>query len=211
MPDRRDPWHRRRLYDGDVWWQDVIRWTIQGVRVLAVPTVLLSLLLVVDAVLPGTTEEGLPYARSVEDPWLQPTGIAVDLVRLGPANCSERRGGNTVLFAERPGCSLRVSVHPQFGARIGGRDTLQVMRTPMLQWIRQVRGPGETMVHEATALRRIVFYVLLGFVPLLSFGRGFALSPVQGGADRRFMIYVVPALLAEGVFIGIALQALGMV
>ena len=209
MPDRRDPWHRRRLYDGDVWWQDVIRWTIQGVRVLAVPTVLLSLLVVVDVMLPGTTEEGLPYARSVEDRWLQPTGIAVDLVRLGPANCSEQRGGNTVLFAERPGCALQVSVHPKFGARIGGRDTLQVVRTPMLQWVREVRGP-DAMVHEATSLRRIGLYVLLGLVPLLSFGRGFALSPVQGGADRRFMIYVVPALLAEAVYLGIALRALGV-
>lgn len=208
MPSR-DPWHRRRLYDGDLYWQTLIRWTIWGVRGLAVPTAFLALLLAIDGGRTGTTTEGIAYSRSLDARVLQPDGISLQLVRLAPSNCSEQREGRTYLFADRPGCSASVAVDSEFGRAVGGRDTLEVVRTPLFGWVRAVQRPSDGLRDQTTALWTIGGYVLLGLLPLLSFGRSFAQSPVAGGADRRFMMYVVPALLAEAVYLHLFLQLFG--
>ena len=197
----RDPWHRRRLYDGDLYWQTFIRWTVGAARVLAVPTAVLALLLAADAVRPGTVAEGVPYARSVDSRLLQPDGLMLRLVRLGPEQCSERREGRTFLFADRAGCSETVAVGRTFGREVGGRDTLEVVRTPVFGWVQSVHRPADGLRDRATARWTIGAYVLLGLLPLLSFGRRFAHSPVTGGADRRLMMYVAPVLLAEAVYL----------
>jgi len=205
----RDPWHRRRLYDGDLYWQTLIRWTVWGVRVLAVPTAALALLLATDAVRPGTVDEGMPYARAVDARWFQPDGLTLRLVRLGPAPCSEQREGRTFLFADRPGCSETVAVSRAFGREVGGRDTLEVVRTPVFGWVQSVQRPADGLRDRTTARWTIGAYVLLGLLPLLSFGRRFARSPVTGGADRRLMMYVVPVLLAEAVYLRLFVGLLG--
>jgi hypothetical protein len=205
----RDPWHRRRLYDGDLYWQTLIRWTVGAVRVLAVPTAALALLLAVDAARPGTVTKGTPYARAVDTRLLQPDGLTLRLVRLGPTQCAEQREGRTFLFADRPGCSETVAVGRAFGQAVGGRDTLEVVRTPVFGWVHSVRRPADGRRDRATALWTIGAYVLLGLMPLLSFGRRFAQSPISGGADRRLMVYVVPVLLAEAVYVHLVVQLFG--
>lgn len=205
----RDPWHRRRLYDGDPYWQALIRWTIAGVRLLAVPTAALALLLGVDAFLPGPTTDGIAYTRAADARLLGEDRIALQFVRLGPPDCSEQRGPRTLLFANRPGCSATVSVGPAFGRRIGGRDTLRVMRTPLFGWVSEVRRPADGLRDRGTALHTVGLYVLWGLVPLLSFGKGFAHSPLRTSTDRRLMVYVVPALLAEATYVVLLVQAFG--
>jgi len=207
MPAR-DPWHRRRLYDGDPYWQALIRWTIAGVRLLALPTAGLALLLGVDAFLPGPTIDGIAYTRASDSRLLGDDRIALQLVRLGPPDCSEQRDGRTLLFANRPGCSATVSVAAAFGRRVGGRDTLQVVRSPLFGWVSEVRRP-DGLRGRGTALPTVGLYVLWGLVPLLSFGEGFAHSPLRTGTDRRLMVYVVPALLAEATYVVLLVQAFG--
>lgn len=205
----RDPWHRRRLYDGDLYWQTFIRWTVGVGRGLAVPTAALALLLAADAVRPGTVAEGVPYARAVDARWVQPDGLTLRLVRLGPEQCSDQRAGRTYLFADRTGCSETVAVGRAFGREVGGRDTLEVVRTPVFGWVQSVQRPADGLRDRATARWTIGAYVLLGLLPLLSFGRRFARSPVTGGADRRLMMYVVPVLLAEAVYLHLFLGLFG--
>ncbi len=205
----RDPWHRRRLYDGDLYWQTFIRWTVRAARVLAVPTAALALLLAADAVRPGTVAEGVPYARSVDSRLFQPDGLTLRLVRLAPEKCSERRDGRTYLYADRTGCSETVAVGRSFGEKVGGRDTLAVVRTPVFGWVQSVHRPADGLQDRATARWTIGAYVLLGLLPLLSFGRRFARSPVAGGADRRLMMYVVPVLWAEAVYLHLLVGLLG--
>ncbi|MFP4228769.1 MAG: hypothetical protein ACLFTE_08080 [Salinivenus sp.] len=208
MPPR-DPWHRRRLYDGDLYWQTFIRWTLWGVRGLAVPTAALALLLAVDAARPGPVTQGMPYARSVESHLLGADGVALRLVRLGDGDCAERTEGKLLLYAHRAGCTETVVVREDMGRSVGGRDTLEVARTPLFGWVRAVERPADGLRDGATALWTIGGYVLLGLLPLLSFGPRFARSPVSGGADRRFMVYVVPALVAEAVYLHLAAGLFG--
>lgn len=62
----RDPRRRTHRYDGAVRRRQFIRWVIGGVRLFAVPTVALSLLLAVDVALPGAVEEGTGTEPEVE-------------------------------------------------------------------------------------------------------------------------------------------------
>lgn len=205
----RDPWHRRRLYDGDPYWQTFIRWTIWGVRGLAVPTAALAFLLVVDAARPGTVTQGMPYARSAESHLLGADGVSIRLVRLGDDNCVDRKEGTILLYADRAGCTETVTVNQDMGRSVGGRDTLEVERTPVFGWVRSVARPADGLRDATTALWSIGGYVLLGLLPLVSMGARFAQSPGRGGADRRFMIYVVPALVAEAVYLSLAVSLFG--
>ena len=110
----RDPRHRGRRYDGAVGRQQLARWTIRTIRVLAVPTVLLSLLLAIDVVLPGTTEVGISYDLALSSSWLGPDGVDVSVGWPDRPDCLEQRGesGRRLLFTTRPGCAGTVTVSP---------------------------------------------------------------------------------------------------
>lgn len=203
----RDAWHRRRLYDGDPYWQTFIEWTIAAVRILAVPTVGAALLLALDAFLPGPATNGMPYTQSVDAHFVQADGIALKVVRLGRPECIEQRGGRTLLFADRPNCSSTVSVGAEFGRQVTGGDTLRVIRTPIFGWVSEVCRPRDGLRERSAPLQSIGAYVLWGFVPLLSFGKGFAHSPLPTSTDRRLMVYVVPALLSEATYAALLVQA----
>ncbi|PSQ88750.1 MAG: hypothetical protein BRD43_04190 [Bacteroidetes bacterium QS_4_64_154] len=88
----RDPRHRGRRYDGAVGRQQLARWTIRTIRVLAVPTVLLSLLLAIDVVLPGTTEVGISYDLALSSSWVGPDGVDVSVGWPDRPDCLEQRG-----------------------------------------------------------------------------------------------------------------------
>lgn len=205
----RDPRHRERRYDGAVGHRELVRWLIGGIRVLAVPTVALSLLLAVDVVLPGTAETGISYRRTVASHWLHPDGMDISLGWPNRPDCLERRddSGRRLLFTTRPGCAGTVTVGVDFGTRLAGNDTLRVVRTPVFGQVRAVHRP----VDEATdrhSLWGLGLYVVIGLVPLLSFGRTFGVYAGPDDAPRYHFAYLLPALAAEALYGWLLLQAL---
>ena len=129
----RDPRHRGRRYDGAVGRRELTRWIIRGIRVLAVPTAALSLLLAVDIALPGTAETGITYRRALAPNWLAPDGVEISVGWPDRPNCLDERPdtGRRLLFTTRPGCAGSVAVSLDFGRRVTGNDTLRVFRTPV--------------------------------------------------------------------------------
>lgn len=208
----RDPRHRSRRYDGALGRQQFMRWLILGVRVLAVPTVLMSLLLAVDAVLPGTGEDGVVYRRATDARWVGTDGYELSLGWLHRSGCLEQQeeSGRHVLFPERPGCSGTVDVSPQFGRRMSGGDTVRVVRTPLYGQTKAVKDGVDGSEDRRSSLLGIGLYVLLGLVPLLSFGEGFAVYSEEGAAVRYHGAYVLPVLVAEAVYMWLLWQALGL-
>lgn len=206
----RDPRHRGRRYDGAVRRRQFVRWTIGAVRMLAVPVVLMSVLLGVDVVLPGTTEEGIAYRRTLETRWLVPDGYTIGVGWSNRAGCTEQHseGSRRLLFLDREGCSGSVGVGARFGRALSGSDTLHVVRTPLFERVREVRRPSDGLRDQMYSLLQIGGFVLIGLIPLLSFGRGFAVHPTHEGPNRRYIAYVLPALLAEAVYVALLVQVL---
>lgn len=207
----RDPRHRGRRYDGAVRRRQFVRWVIGGARLLAVPTLLMSLLLGIDALLPGTEEEGIAYRRSVDARWLVPDGYTVEVGWPNRSGCVEARkdGAGQLLFTTRAGCSGSVAVGAGLGRRLAGGDTLRVVRTPLFEYVREIRRPANGQRDRTGSLLTIWLYVAIGLVPLVSFGRGFAVHHTSEGPRRRYIAYVLPVLLAEAVYVGLLLQVLG--
>jgi hypothetical protein len=207
----RDPRHRGRRYDGAVGRRAFARWTIRGIRALAVPTVLMSLLLVVDAALPGTAEVGLAYRSTVDGRWLGPTGIDVALGWPDRPGCLEQRegSGRRLLFTTRPGCAGAVTVSTSFGRHIAGNDTLRVVRTPIFNQVRAVHHPDDGRWDRWYPLWDLGLYVVIGLLPLLSFGRDFAVYNTAAGVSRYHFAYLLPALAAEAFYGWLLVQAVG--
>jgi hypothetical protein len=207
----RDPRHRARRYDGALRRQQFARWLIGGVRALAVPTVLLSLLFAADVVLPGTAETAIAYRRAIDDRWVGPDGYSVAVGWPDRPDCVERRAGSEqrLLFTTRPGCSGRVNVSASFGRQLLGGDTVRVSRTPLFERVRAVRRPADGLQDRWYPLSDIGLYVVLGLVPLLSFGRKFAVYSTVEGHPRHHVVYVLPALAAEALYVWLLGQALG--
>jgi len=205
----RDPRHRGRRYDGAVGRRAFARWTIRGVRALAVPTVLMSLLLMVDAVLPGRAEVGLAYRSTVDTRWLWPTGVDVAVGWPDRSGCLEQRdaSGRRLLFTTRPGCAGTVAVSAPFGRRVAGNDTLRVVRTPLFGQVRAVHHPEDGRWDRWYSLLNLGLFVGIGLVPLLSFGRDFGVYDTAGGVSRYHFTYLLPALAAEAFYGGILVQA----
>lgn len=206
---RRDPRDRSRRYDADVGRRELYRWTIWTVRLLAVPTALLSLLLLMDVVSPGDVEEGIVFRRAVDARWLGPDGYAVSVGWSQRAGCLERdASGRQLLYTVRPGCSGTVEMRQSLGGPLARGDTLHVIRTPVFDQVRAIE-------HRATGQRDgwyplvdIGIFVLLGFIPLLSFGRNFAVYSIEGGGPRYHLVYVLPSLTAEALYVWLAVGAL---
>lgn len=198
----RDPRHRGRRYDGAVGRRAFARWTIRGIRVLAVPTVCISLLLGLDILLPGPTETGIAYRRTVEARWVAPTGINVSVGWPDRAGCLERRepSGRRLLFTTRPGCAGTVAVSVDFGRRLVGNDTLRIARTPLFGQVRAVSHPATERRDEWYPLWDLGLYLLIGLVPLLSFGRAFGVYDTASGITRYHFAYLLPALTAEAFY-----------
>lgn len=207
----RDPRHRSRRYDGAVRRRQFVRWTIWGVRLLAGPTVLLSLLLAVDVALPGTAEEGIPYRRSVDSRWLVQDGYTVSVGWPHRTGCVEQddRSGDQFLFTTRPGCSGSVAVSARFGAQLARGDTVRVVRTPLFRRVRTVQRPGANPEASWYPLLDVGLFVVLGLIPLLSFGEGFAVYAPAADDVRYHVVYVLPALVAEALYVWLVVQALG--
>lgn len=207
----RDPRHRGRRYDGALGQRAFARWTIRGIRMLAVPTVLMSLLLALDAVLPGTSEVGLAYRRTVDARWLGPSAINVAVGWPDRSGCLERRGpsGRRLLFTTHPGCDGTVSVSTSFGRQIAGNDTLRIVRTPLFEQVRAVHHPNTGRWDRWYPLWDLGLYVLIGLVPLLSFGREFGVYDTAGGVSRYHFAYLLPALAAEAFYGWLLVQAVG--
>ena len=205
----RDPRHRGRRYDGAVGQRQFARWTIRGIRALAVPTVALSLLLALDAVLPGAAEVGLAYRRTVDFRWLGPNGIGVAVGWPNRSGCVEQReeSGRRLLFTTRPGCSGTVAVSFDFGRRLAGNDTLRVVRTPLFGQIRAVHRPSDGKWDRWYPLWDLGLAVVIGLVPLLSFGRAFGVYDTTGGVSRYHFAYLLPALAAEAFYGWLLVQA----
>lgn len=207
----RDPRHRGRRYDGAVRRRQFVRWTIGAVRVLAVPVVVMSVLLGLDVLLPGTTEEGIAYRRTVENRWFAPDGFSIGVGWPHRSGCTEQRteGSGRLLFVTRDSCSGSVDVGVHFGRALSGRDTLHVVRTPVFERVRAVRRPSDGLQDRRYPLLNIGIFVAIGLIPLLSFGRDFAVHPTSGGPRRRYIAYVLPVLLAEAVYVVLLVQVLG--
>jgi len=207
----RDPRHRGRRYDGAAGRRELARWTIRGIRALAVPTVLLSLLLAVDVVLPGPSEIGLAYRSTLNARWLGPTGIDVAVGWPDRSGCLEQRedSGRRLLFTTRPGCAGTVAVSTDFGRRVAGNDTLRVVRTPIFGQVRAVHHPTGDRWDRWYPLWTLGLYVVIGLVPLLSFGRAFGVYDMAGGVSRYHFAYLLPALAAEAVYGWLLVQAVG--
>lgn len=207
----RDPRNRGRRYDGAVGQRQFARWIIRGIRTLAVPTVVLSLLLAVDVVLPGTTEQGLVYRRAVNSGWVSPDGIDVSMGWPNRPNCLEQRedSGRTLLFTTRPGCEGTLSVSTAFGRRLAGNDTLRVVRTPLFGQVRAVHRPADGHTDGWYPLWDLGLYVAIGLVPLLSFGRKFGVYDTTGKVSRYHFAYLLPALAAEALYAWLLAQAVG--
>lgn len=207
----RDPRHRGRRYDGVVGRRQFARWTIRTIRALAVPTVALSLLLAVDTVLPGSTEVGLAYRRTVDARWLGPDGIEVAVGWPTRTGCLEQRDGNgrRLLFATRPGCAGTVTLSAEVGRRVTARDTLRVVRTPLFGQVRSVQHSAENAVDRGYPLGTLGLTVVIGLVPLLSFGRDFGVYNTAGGISRYHFAYLLPALAAEAFYVWLLVQAAG--
>jgi len=205
----RDPRHRGRRYDGAVGHRAFIRGLIWGIRVFAVPTVLLSLLLAVDVVLPGTTETGISYRRALASHWLSPDGVEVSVGWPDRPNCLEERGdsGRRLLFTTRPGCAGTITVGLDLGTRLTGTDTLRVVRTPLFGQVRAVHPPGNGP-RDRHPLWGLGMYVVIGLVPLLSFGQAFGVYGGTADAPRYHVVYLLPALAAEALYAWLLVQAL---
>lgn len=208
---RRDPRNRGQRYDGALSQRWLARWIIRGIRLLAVPTLILSLLLAVDVVLPGTAEEGLVYRRSADTRWVGPDGVDVSVGWPNRPNCLEQRGdsGQKFLFTTRPGCAGTLSVSPSFGRRLGGKDTLRVIRTPLFGQVRTVERPADGQTDGWYPLWDLGFFIAIGLVPLLSFGRGFGVYDTTSGVSRYHFAYLLPALVAEALYVWLLMQAVG--
>lgn len=208
---RRDPRHRSHRYDGAVHRRQFARWTIRGIRALAVPTAVLSLLLLVDVVLPGTPETGLSYRRAVDTRWLGPNGVVVSVGWPNRPDCLEERkdAGRDLLFTTRPGCAGTVSVSTSFGRRVAGTDTLRVVRTPLFGQVRSVHHPADGATDRWYPLWDLGLYVGIGLVPLLSFGRHFGVYDTAGGVSRYHFAYLLPALAAEALYAWLLVQGVG--
>jgi len=205
----RDPRHRGRRYDGAVGRRAFAQWTIRGIRVLAVPTVLMSLLLAVDAVLPGTSEVGLAYRSTVQTRWFGPTGVEVAVGWPDRDGCLEQQegSGRRLLFTTRPGCAGTVAVSTPLGRHVAGNDTLRVVRTPLFGQVRAVHHPAEGRWDRWHPLWTLGLYVVIGLVPLLSFGRDFGVYGTTGEASRYHFAYLLPALAAEALYAWLLVQA----
>ena len=170
----------------------------------------MSLLLGVDAMLPGTSEVGLAYHSTVHARWLGPTGIDVDVGWPDRSGCLEQRSASErrLLFTARPGCAGTVAVSTAFGRRIAGNDTLRVVRTPLFGRVRAVYHSDEERWDRWYPLWDIGLYVVIGLVPLLSFGREFGVyDTASGGVTRYHFAYLLPALAAEAFYGGLLVQA----
>ena len=207
---RRDPRHRGLRYDGAAGRRELAQWVIRGLQILAVPTVLLSLLLAVDAVLPGASEVGLAYRSTVNARWLGPTAVDVAVGWPDRPGCLETRGdaGRRLLFTTRLGCAGTVTVSPRLGRHIAERDTLRVIRTPLFGQVRTVSHPAADQTDPWGPLWDLGLAVLVGLVPLLSFGRRFGVYDTQDGVSRYHFAYLLPALLAEAFYGWFLVQAL---
>lgn len=207
----RDPRNRGRRYDGAVGKRQFARWVIRGIRMLAVPTVALSLLLATDVVLPGTAEQGLVYRRAVNTRWTAPDGINVSVGWPDRPDCLEQRedSGQTLLFTTRPGCAGTLSVSFAFGRRLAGKDTLRVVRTPLFGQVRAVHRPSDGRTDEWYPLWDLGLYVAIGLVPLLSFGREFGVYDTTDGVSRYHFAYLLPALIAEALYAWLLVQVIG--
>lgn len=206
----RDPRHRGRRYDGAVGRRALARWTIGGIRVLAVPTGALALLLAVDLALPGSAETGISYRRAFTPHWVAPDGIEVSVGWPDRPNCLEQRddSGRRLLFTTRPGCAGTLTVGLDLGSQLSGNDTLQVVRTPIFGQVRAVERPPDAR-RDRRALWGLGAYVALGLVPLLSFGRGFGVLGGSDTAPRYHFAYLLPALAAEALYAWLVVQAVG--
>lgn len=206
----RDPRHRGRRYDGVVRRRQFVRWTIGAVRVLAVPVVIMSVLLGLDVLLPTTTEEGIAYRRTVENRWIAPDGFSVGVGWPHRSGCTEQRKERSqhLLFVARDNCSGAVDVGVEFGRALSGRDTLHVVRTPMFERVREVRRPSDGLQDRRHPLLKIAVFVAIGLIPLLSFGRNFAVHPTSEGPRRRYIAYVLPVLFAEAVYLVLLVRVL---
>ena len=206
---RRDPRHRALRYDGAAGRRELAQWLIRGLQILAVPTVLLSLLLAVDAVLPGASEVGLAYRSTVNARWLGPTAVDVAVGWPDRPGCLETRGdaGQRFLFTTRPGCTGTVAVSTDFGRRVAGNDTLRVVRTPIFGQVRAVHHPTGDRRDRWYPLWDLSLYVIIGLVPLLSFGRAFGVYDTRDGVSRYHVAYLLPALLAEAFYAWLFVQA----
>lgn len=206
---RRDPRHRERRYAGRVGRRTLLRWTIWTVRTLAVPTALVSLFLVLDVMLPATVEDGIVYRRTADARWVRPDAILVDVGWPSREGCLERGDtGRRLLFAERPGCSGRVGVPVEMGRDLVGGDTLRVLRTPIFDRVRAVEHARSAHRDGWYALFDIGLFVLLGFVPLLSLGEDFAVHSGGTSPRRYHLVYVLPALAAEVLYVWLFVGAL---
>lgn len=204
----RDPRHRGRRYDGAARQRELARWLIRGIRLLAVPTVVLSVLLAADAMLPGTLETGIAYRRTVETRWLGPTGMDVAVGWPNRPDCLEQQeSGRRLLFTTRPGCAGTVAVSFDFGRRLTGNDTLRVLRTPLFGQVRAVHNPSAERWDRWSSLWGFGLYVLIGLVPLLSFGKDFGVYAKADGVSRYHVVYLLPALLAEAFYAWLLVQA----
>ena len=206
----RDPRHRGRRYDGAVGQRELTRWIIWGIRVLAVPTAALSLLLAVDIVLPGTAETGISYRRALAPNWFAPDGVEIAVGWPDRPNCLDERPdtGRRLLFTTRPGCAGSVAVGLDFGRRVTGNDTLRVVRTPVFGRVRAVQRPADGR-QDRRPLWGLGAYVVVGLVPLLSFGRGFGVLGGPREAPRYHFAYLLPALTAEALYAWLLVQAVG--
>lgn len=205
----RDPRRRGHRYDGTVGQRELVQWLIWGIRVLAVPTAALSLLLAADVMLPGTAETGISYRRAVASPWLSPGGMHVSLGWPDRPDCLEQRGdsGRRFLFTTRPGCAGTVTVSFDFGAQLAGNDSLRVVRTPIFGQVRAVQRPGDGAT-DRHPLWDLGLSIVLGLVPLLSFGRTFGVYAGTADAPRYHFVYLLPALVAEALYAWLLVQTL---
>lgn len=206
---RRDPRDRSRRYDADIARRELYHWTIRTVRLLAVPTALLSLLLLVDVGLPGDVEDGIAYRRAVDSRWLGPDGFSVSVGWPQRAGCLEHDdSGRHLLYTVRPGCSGTVAMRRGLGGELASGDTLRVVRTPVFRQVRAVEHSATDRRDQWYPLLDIGIIVVLGFIPLLSLGRNFAVYSVRGGTPRYHLVYVLPSLVAEAVYVWLAVRAL---
>lgn len=207
----RDPRPRTRRYDGAVGRRQFVRWIIEGVRLLAVPTVALSLLLAVDVVLPGTVEEGIPYRRSVDSRWLVEDGYNVAVGWPHRSGCLEQgdQSDQQFLYTNRPGCSGSVAVSAAFGGQLARGDTVQVLRTPLFRRVRAVQRSATGREDRWYPLLDIGLFVALGFLPLLSFGKHFAVYSSAEEPTQYHIAYILPALIAEALYVWLLVQAMG--
>jgi hypothetical protein len=101
-----------------------------------------------------------------------------------------------------------VAVGLDFGRRVTGNDTLRVVRTPVFGRVRAVQRPADGR-QDRRPLWGLGAYVVIGLVPLLSFGRGFGVLGGPRDAPRYHFAYLLPALAAEALYAWLLVQAVG--